>query len=193
MIRTLSLAAAGVVILAACGGSTAGSGAGPTTSSPAPAAAAQPPGTTSGSSAGEVPVKACALLGDAQVVRLLGGATAGIPAGTEQDYSGTYKICRWSSNPDAAHPNVASVDVAFFKKSKATDNGLSRDANYGPPEAVSGVGDDATFAKSGYNVELIANKGLWSIELAASAALTDPSLKTYMVEKVQKIFTLLGV
>ena len=31
------------------------------------------------------------------------------------------------------------------------------------------------------------------IELAASAALTDPSLKTYMVETVQKIFTLLGV
>jgi hypothetical protein len=193
MARTWLLVAAAMLTLAACGGSAANSGPGSSTSSPPPTASAPQSATSSGSSAGGVPVKACALLGDAQVVRLLGGASAGIPAGTEQDYEPTYKTCRWSSNPDPAHPNVANVDVAFFLKKAPTDPGLSRDANYGPPEAVSGVGDNASFAKSGSNVELIANKGLWSTALASSAALTDPTLKTYMVEKVQKIFILLGV
>lgn len=189
MIRTFSLAAAGVVIVAACGGSSAGTGSG--SSTPSTPSTQQSVPTPSSSSAGGL-ARACALLTEAQVVQLLGGASAGIPAGIEQDYAPTYKSCSWLSNPDATHPNAASLDVAYIKKGGSSEPGFSLDGNYGPPEAVSGIGDSAKFAKSGRNLQLIANKGLFSVSIASSAALTDPSLKTVMVDKAQRTFTVLG-
>jgi hypothetical protein len=184
--RTTATAALTALMVVACGSSSA----------PGANSGGNVPGSSSQSaSAGtqSTPIPAaCSLLTTAQVTALLGGAPAS-PAGTEDDFSATYKSCDWLNSPSNGG-NTTAVDIRVYVRASQGVSGFSGTiSDDGPSASVSGVGDSAVFAATdGTGANLIVNKGLTAVSISCQGPAGSASLKSTMVADAEQVLTGVG-
>jgi hypothetical protein len=145
----------------------------------------------------QIATPACSLLTPSQIQALLGAPPA--QAGTEQDYDVNYKTCTWTTGSTAGNANTLRVGVV--QRANVSEKGFGPPTSAGPPTAVSGVGDDATFASSGGAARqtgesiMVANKLLVSVSLDVTygGSTSHPnSTQAAIADDVRQIFVQLG-
>jgi hypothetical protein len=132
-----------------------------------------------------------------QIQALLGAPAA--QAGTEHDFDVNYVTCTWTTGSAAG--NASTVRLGVVERGSASEKGFGPPTSAGPPSAVSGVGDDATFASSGGGASqpgesiLVANKHLASVSLDVTYGGTTAhpnSTQAAMADDVRQVFVQLG-
>jgi hypothetical protein len=191
--RTTAAAALAALMVVACGSSTAPSTTtnGANSAGNVPGSSSQSTSAASASTPASIPA-ACSLLTAAQVTALLGGPAAPA-AGTEDDFSATYKSCDWLNTP-AGGGNSTALDFRVVVRANQTAPGFSGTiADDGPSGPVSGVGDNAVFAATdGTGANLIVNKGLTAISISTQGPAAGSSMKSTMGSDVEQALTEIG-
>jgi hypothetical protein len=183
-VRICAIALSGLLGLAACGSSSTSTGGSSRNSGGNQSPATQ---QSSGSSTPVIANTACSLLTAAQVTDLMGEAPA--DAGSELDHADNYKTCNWNTATSSNH-----IGLGVLRNASSSDHGFAYGGDFGPPETVTGLGDNATYATRGQSdVQLIVNRALWSISIDSSAAASSPALKAKMVEVARQLLSSLGL